>query len=71
MTVKDLYNVSPQNHIFIVRGNNADEYRGEKDFEGLTKTEYNGEKYGNDLIVDRIIATTYPMYEHVIEVIYK
>lgn len=71
MTVKDLYSVSPQNHIFIITGSNVDEYRGGKDFEGLTRTEYNGEKYGNNLIIDRIISTTYPMYDHVIEVICK
>ena len=71
MTVKDLWKVSPQNFIFIIEGENASKYRGDKGFTGITRKEYNGEKYGAELKVDRVIATSYPMYEHVIEVICK
>ena len=71
MTVKDLWKVSPQCFIFIIGGENASEYTGDKEFKGITRKEYHGEKYGADLVVDRIIATSYPMYEHVIEVICK
>lgn len=71
MTLKELWEVSPQNFIFVVDGKNIDDYRGDLEFKGLVRTEYNGEKYGEEKIVDRVIAQKYPMYDHVIEVICK
>lgn len=71
MTLKELWFVSPQNFVFVVGGENAAEYVGEKEMPGITRTEYVGERFGEKMIVERIIAASYPMYKNVIEVVCK
>lgn len=71
MTLYDLWKVSPQNFIFIVDGDGVEDYRGDNNISGLVRKEYHGEAFGKVIKIDRIIATKYPMYEHVIEVIIK
>lgn len=57
MTLKDLWEVAPQTHIFIREGNTLKEYLGEGETGGKT--------------VQDIQPKSYPMYSNVIEVILK
>lgn len=58
MSIYELWMVSPQSHIFI------------KGDDGKVM-EYNGGLDNSDMEVDRIVATSYPMYRSVIEVTVK
>ena len=55
MTLYDLWQISPQSHVFIEK---ADK----------TVVQYHGEKYGLMLEIESVKATSYPMYKSVLQV---
>lgn len=56
MTLKELWNISPQCTIFVRRQKD-----GKLD-------EYHGEMIGEEIEIINILSTQYPMYSHVLEV---
>ena len=60
MTVRELYNVSPWAHMFIVDRGDDNELKIQLEYTG-------GSLYANRTIT-RVNATRYPMYDSVLEV---
>ena len=60
MKLKDLWEVSPQSHVFVVIRN--------KDLRMTTHEEYRGGSYLANRTVAKITAKSYPNYKSVLEV---
>ena len=60
MTLKELWDVSPQAFVFVVER--------DEDFNKTSSREYHGSGPIGYMEVARVLPTKYPMYAHVLEV---